>query len=66
MVSLLIGAAAAAFAQPSEVFEAASIKPTDAAVNHTMLSDQAGGGIRIEGATLRHLDIDHAERPSEN
>ena len=54
MVFLLIGGAAGAFAQPSDVFEVASIKPSDAAINHTMFSYQPGGGIRIEGATLRN------------
>jgi uncharacterized protein (TIGR03435 family) len=57
--SLLIGAAAAVFAQPPEVFEVASIKPADAAINHTSFSYQPGGGIRIEGATLRQL-VEHA------
>ena len=55
LASLLAGAAAAAFAQPPEVFEVASIKPADAAINHTMFSYQPGGGMRIEGATLRDL-----------
>jgi uncharacterized protein (TIGR03435 family) len=55
LASLLIGAAAAAFAQPAGTFEVASIKPTDEAINHTLFSYQPGGGIRIEGATLRHL-----------
>ena len=55
LASLLIGAAATAFAQPSEVFEVASIKRSDAAINHTMFSYQPGGGIRIEGATLQNL-----------
>jgi len=52
VASLLVGAA---FAQSPETFEVASIKPTDESINHTLFSYQPGGGIRIEGATLRDL-----------